>query len=262
MMSERRSEPLLLVAAALLFAACATATVHRCAAMSGMGDLPMPGGWAMSMAWMRMDGQGWPAAAAAFLGMWLAMMAAMMLPSLVPMLGRYRRALGAASRMRLEGLTVLAGAGYFAVWALIGLAVFPLGAALAAAEMAQPALARVVPFAAGVTVLWAGALQFTAWKARQLACCRGEAGHLANASPHAGDALRHGLRLGLHCAYCCGGLTAVLLVVGVMDLRAMAAATLAISAERLAPDGERVARAIGVGLVGAGLWMLGRAVTG
>ena len=50
----------------------------------------MPGGWTMSMAWMRMPGQTWLGFAASFLGMWVAMMVAMMLPSLVPMLWRYR----------------------------------------------------------------------------------------------------------------------------------------------------------------------------
>ena len=60
--------------------------------MSAMGEMPMPGGWTMSMAWMRMPGQTWPGAAASFLGMWVVMMVAMMLPSLVPMLWRYRQA--------------------------------------------------------------------------------------------------------------------------------------------------------------------------
>jgi hypothetical protein len=34
------------------------------------------------MAWMRMPGQTWPGAAASFLGMWVVMMVAMMLPYL------------------------------------------------------------------------------------------------------------------------------------------------------------------------------------
>ena len=54
--------------------------------MSAMPGMEMPGGWTMSMAWMRMPGQGWPGAAATFLGMWIVMMVAMMLPVLVPML--------------------------------------------------------------------------------------------------------------------------------------------------------------------------------
>jgi predicted metal-binding membrane protein len=52
---------------------------------------------------------------------------------------------------------------------------------------------------------------------------------------------------------------AILLVVGVMDLRAMAVVTAAITVERLAPGGERVARAIGVIVVGAGLSLMARA---
>jgi hypothetical protein len=79
--------------------------------MSGMGEMPMPGGWTMSMAWMRMPGQTWPGAAASFLGMWVVMMVAMMLPSLVPMLWRYRQAVGSAGEPRLAGLTALAGPG-------------------------------------------------------------------------------------------------------------------------------------------------------
>jgi predicted metal-binding membrane protein len=50
-------------------------------------------------------------------------------------------------------------------------------------------------------------------------------------------------------------LTSVLLVSGMMDLRAMALVTLAITAERLAPSPERVAQAIGVIVVIKGLWM-------
>ena len=73
---------------------------------------------------------------------------------------------------RLGALTAIAGAGYFFVWTVCGMAVFPLGAALAAIEMQQPALARAVPIAVGAVVLIAGFLQLTAWKARHLACCR------------------------------------------------------------------------------------------
>jgi hypothetical protein len=56
---------------ALLFAASAAATIVWCTSMSAMGRMPMPGGWTMSMAWMRMPGQTWPGAAASFLGMWV-----------------------------------------------------------------------------------------------------------------------------------------------------------------------------------------------
>jgi predicted metal-binding membrane protein len=261
MASDRASRRAFLSVSALLFAASAAVTIVWCASMSGMGGMPMPGGWTMSMAWMRMPGQTWPGAAATFLGMWVVMMMAMMLPSLVPMLWRYRQAVGNTGETRLAGLTALAGAGYFCVWTIFGMMAFPLGIALAEIEMQEPALARAVPGAVGVVVLMAGALQFTAWKARHLACCRGTPGYGSTLPADAATAWRHGLRLGLHCSYCCAGLTAILLVTGVMDLRAMAVVAAAITLERLAPRGERVARAIGVVVVGAGLLLIAQAVS-
>jgi predicted metal-binding membrane protein len=172
MASERASRQAFLGVLAAPFAASAAQTAVWCASMSAMGGMPMPGGWTMSMAWMRMPRQTWPGAAASFLGMWVVMMVAMMLPSLTPMLWRYRLAVGGTGETPLGPLTALVGAGYFSVWTLFGAAAFPLGVALAAAEMQQPAVARAAPIAVGVVVLVAGALQFSSWKARHLACCR------------------------------------------------------------------------------------------
>ena len=244
---------------ALLFAVSAAVTIAWCASMSAMGGMPMPGGWTMSMTWMRMPGQTWTAAAASFLGMWIVMMVAMMLPSLVFMLWRYRQAMDGRAETRLGRLTALVGAGYFFVWTMFGIAVFPLGVALAAVEMQQPALARAVPMVAGVVVLIAGALQFTAWKAHHLACCHDAPGRERTLPADAGAAWRHGLRLGLHCSQCCAGLMAILLVIGVMDLWAMAVVAAAITVEHLTPTGERVAQAIGAVVVGAGLFHISRA---
>ena len=230
MATGRASRRIFFGVATLLFAASAAVTIVRCTSMSTMGGMPMPGGWTMSMAWMRMPGQSWSGAAAAFLGMWVVMMVAMMLPSLAPMLWRCRQAVGRTGNARAGRLTAIVGAGYFAVWTVFGVAAFASGAVLAAIEMRQPALARGVPIAVGGVVLIAGALQFSAWKARQLACCRNAPGH------------HHALP--------------ALLVIGVMDLPAMAAVTAAITLERLAPSGERVARATGAIAIGAGLFLI------
>jgi predicted metal-binding membrane protein len=241
--------------AALLFAASAILTVIWSESMAAMGG--------MSMAWMRMPGQSWPGAAATFLAMWIVMMVAMMLPSLVPMLARYRQAVAKSGATRFGSLTLTVGVGYFLVWALIGVATFPLGVSLAEIQMVWPALARSAPIAVGAVVLIAGALQLTAWKARQLACCRQVPGGRGRGLPaDLGTALRHGLRLGLHCSHCCAGLTAILLVIGVMDLRAMAGATAAITVERLAPVSEPAARVIGIVIIVAGLLLITRAVAG
>jgi predicted metal-binding membrane protein len=208
---------------------------------------------------MRMPGQTWPGAAASFLGMWVVMMVAMMLPSLVPMLLRHHEAAERTGEARVGLRTALAGAGYFFVWTVVGVVTFPLGVALATAEMRQPALASAAPLAAGVAVLIAGALQFTAWKARRLACCREAAGHSRAMPADAGTALRHGLRLGLQCGSCCGNLMAILLAVGVMDLRAMAVVTAAITVERLAPAGDRAARVVGAVVIATGFLLIVRA---
>jgi predicted metal-binding membrane protein len=257
--SARVSQRAFFGVSALLFAASAAGTIVWCTSMSAMGEMPMPGGWTMSMAWMPMCGQTWVGTAASFLGMWVVMMVAMMLPSLVPMLWRYRQAVHKTGETHLGWLTALVGVGYFFVWTVFGMAAFPLGVALAAVEMRQPDLARAIPITVGVVVLFAGALQFTVWKAHHLAYCRETPGRDRTLAADASTAWRHGLRLGVHCSYCCAGLTAMLLVIGVMDLRAMAVVTTAITIERLAPTGERVARVTGAVAVGAGLFLIARA---
>jgi predicted metal-binding membrane protein len=194
MASERASQRTFFGVSALLFAASAAVTIVWRASMSAMGE--MPGDWTTSMAWMRMPGQTWSVAAASFLGMWVVMMLAMMLPSLIPMLWCYRQAVRRTDETRLGPLTALVGIGYFFVWTVFGMAAFPLGVALAAIEMQQPALARAVPIAVGVVVLIAGFLQFTAWKALHLACYREAHGRGRTLRADAGTAWRHGLRLG------------------------------------------------------------------
>lgn len=236
---------------ALLFASSTVATMTWGLVMAQeMGEIPMPGGWMLSMAWMPMCERTWAGAAASFLGMWMVMMTAMMLPSLAPVLWRYHQAIGGA-------YVALIGLGYFAVWALLGMAIFPLGAALAEAMQHLPEMARAAPMASGMVVLAAGALQFCPWKAHHLACCRLTPRRRLPAD--AGAALRHGLRLGWHCCQSCAGLTAILLVVGVMELRAMAVVAAAVSVERLAPAGQRIAQAVGLVIVGGGLLLLARA---
>jgi predicted metal-binding membrane protein len=246
--------------AALVFAASAAVTVLWCGSMSGMPGMDMPGGWTMSMAWMRMPEQTWPGAATTFLGMWTVMMLAMMLPVLVPALARYRQGVRRKAGARLGRLTLVVASGYFLVWALAGLVAYPLGVLWSELAMRSAALSRAVPLLTALVVTLAGALQFTRWKQRQLACCRGEVDCCLRLAATAGAAWRHGWRLGVRCVYCCAGLNAVLLVIGVMDLLAMALTMIAISAERLAPGGRHVAWAVGGAMLAAGVGLLVRAM--
>lgn len=247
-------------ASGLVFAVAAAATIAWGLSMTAMGGMPMAGGWTMSMAWLPMCGQSWLETAGSFLGMWVVMMVAMMMPSLTPMLECYRRRIAGAGNASLGPRTAIAGVGYFFVWTLLGVLLFPVGAGLAAAAMASPELSRTAPLAGGLVVLMAGALQFTEWKARQLARCReapeGKVGTAAN------SAWRHGLHIGVRCSRSCAGPMAVLIVLGVMDLQAMAVVTAAITAERLAPDSVPIARATGAVAVAAGLLLIMRAALG
>jgi len=231
--------------AALCFVASAAVTVAWCASMPSMHG--------MSMAWMRMPGQGWPGAAATFAGMWAVMMVAMMLPALVPMLMNYRAALPRAARERRGGLTLRVAAGYFGVWTLAGVIAYPPGVMLMELVMRVPEAAQAVPIAAGIVTMLAGAWQLSAWKARQLACCRETLDCCRPPAATAGTAWRHGFNLGLRCLRCCAPLTAWLFVMGVMEVRAMILVTGAIAVERLVPRNSRAVQAIGGAMLAGGL---------
>lgn len=251
MISRRASDVTFLGLFGLLFLVCTALTISIGSTTALMDSMPMPGGWTMSMTWM--PGQNGPRAMLSFLGMWVTMMIAMMLPSLVPMLWQYRKAVRGSAAVHLELLTCLVTAGYFLPWGALGIAAFPIGVTLAALAMYYPGASDTVPAAIGVLVLAVGVFQFSAWKSRHLNCCRS-----AGAIRKTDGPFRHGLRLGMHCVACCSNLTLLLLVVGVMDLRLMLLVTVAMTAERLA--GERVARGIGVLVAGAGLFLIVRAI--
>src|SRR5437867_11562941 len=219
----------------LLFVTSAAATVHWSRSMAG--GMAMPGGWTLSMVWTLMPAQTWAGSGARFVAMWLVMMVAMMLPPLLPMLASFQR----------TRLAALAGVGYFAVWALFGAAVYALGSAVARTELEWPGVARLVPLATGVALLVRGAVQLSAWKARQLALCRA---CVPPESQGSAATFLHGVRFGANCSLCCVGLMAVLLADGMMNSAVVPAVAVAIAAERLGPGPELLARAIGA--VGVG----------
>lgn len=240
--STQASRRRVLLAASTLFALSAAATLRRSAAMQTQGT-PMPGGWLLSMHWTPLCGQTWLAAAASFVGMWMTMMAAMMLPVIVPMLLR----LPASPRN-----TASACAGYFAVWLGVGVLLFAALAPAAAFALHSPAVARAAPFASGFVVIAASALQFARAKARRLACCA--------AITLRAPAFCAGLRFGARCAACCGNLMAALVAIGMMNPAAMAAVSAAIALERFAPGRVLAARIVGAAGVAVGSAMLLRAL--
>jgi predicted metal-binding membrane protein len=226
---------------AFVFAAGLAATVYFCRSMSGGMD--MPGGWTMSMAWMRMPGQSWPAASAMFMGMWLTMMVAMMLPSAMPMFLQYRR-------------EFWVGAGYFLVWLAVGVPVYTLGVAVAAGAMRWALLSRMVPALAGLTVVLAGLLQFAPWKTTALRCCRYPLHCLTVPDDGRTQAMQAGLRCGAKCALCCSSWMLILFVMGIMNLAVMGVVAIFIALEKRMPRPERLVRLSGGGAVLVGTTML------
>src|SRR5258708_35290197 len=115
---ERTSQQAFFGTSAPLFAVSAALTTVWCGSMPAVGEMPMPGGWMMSMAWMPMPGQTWLGAEASFVGMWVVMMVAMMLPSLGPILWRSPEAIGGPGGLWHGWLIAVVGGRCFMPWAL------------------------------------------------------------------------------------------------------------------------------------------------
>ena len=189
---------------------------------------------------MPMPGQSWLNSASSFLGMWDVMMAAMMLPSLLPVLWRFRRATRGTGETRRDLLTALVACGYFTVWTTFGMVLYLLGIAFGAVKVQLPGLRPAAPVAIGGLALMVALHQLSASKAHHLACFRVVA-CARGSTARAGAALLLGVRLGAHCVCDCGPLMALLLVFGAMDVQAMALVTVAITVERLAPAASQSA---------------------
>jgi predicted metal-binding membrane protein len=247
-------------AVALVVATSAAATLAWCAPMQTLDGMRMAGGSMDSTSWAWARGATSLAAAASFLGMWVSMTPAMMLPSLAPSLWRYREAVASSGATHPDRLTVVAALAYLCVWTMAGEGVLLVGAALTEFAAQVPLLAGAAPLASGLTVVAMGVVQRSGWKARQLARCGCHSASGGPLPPDARSAWRHGVRLGVDCVRCCANLMAILLATGPMDLRAMGLVTGMITLERLSPAGSRAARVTGGVAVGAGALLLTRAL--
>ena len=188
-----------------------------------------------------------------------AMMVAMMLPSIAPVLWRYRRHLRAAQATNADAQTMIVAAGYVTVWASVGLGLFAMSTALSPMGMPSmgPSVSRLTE---GLVLLCVGAVQRSGWKANQLVRCRDACGRVRPNGHRVLAVWSDGCRLGIDCCLSCAAPMAFLFVAGLMDVRAMLAITVAITAERVAPSGQRIARWTGVLALVAGVLICVRAV--
>lgn len=188
-----------------------------------------------------------------FVGLWMTMMAAMMLPAVVPMAWAFDR----VARARPGGGSLAAFlAGYGLVWAAFGVVAFALDALVRAVDPAFLAWERQGPLFAGATVAIAGLYELTPLKLRCLRHCRSPLhfllGHWHDGR---GGAVRMGVEHGAWCVGCCWALMAALLALGVMSLFWMVVVAAAILVEKALPFGERATRWLALALVALGLWI-------
>jgi predicted metal-binding membrane protein len=204
-----------------------------------------------------MLGQAAPAAAALFAGMWLVMMAAMMLPAIVPVVLLFRtvqRQRGARGGPVVPAAVFVSG--YLGVWLLAGLGADLAYTAAHALGARVPFGPVVAPYLGGAILVLAGLYQFTPLKNVCLKHCRSPL-HFVMHGWRDGrmGAMRMGATHGLFCLGCCWGIMAVLFVVGLMNLGWMAALSLLIMAEKVAPRGVAIGRVVGGLFVALGMLM-------
>jgi len=181
----------------------------------------------------------------AFVAAWAVMMAAMMLPSALPMIGLYaatQRNVASSGRkaVRIGVFTLV----YLGLWVLTGVPVYFASVGLSAIS------ARALAYGIAGVLVVAGIFQLSPLKQVCLRHCRSPLGFLFG---HWREGWRGGLEMGwahaLYCLGCCWALMVVLVVAGAMGLPWVLLIAAVVAAEKLLPRGEWVARVTGVALV-------------
>ena len=189
---------------------------------------------------------------AAFLVGWVAMMAAMMFPALVPVVRFFALAAG-------RGLAVPVSvfiAGYLAVWSSAGIPGW-----LASRELREPLTAGTTggAWVAAATLLAAAAYQLTPLKTACLRHCRSPIGffaHHGRAIGRPAGAFRLGLIHGAYCLGCCWAFMAVLVAFGTMHLAWMAVLAAIILLEKTMPGGNAIGRTAAAVFAMLAMWLL------
>lgn len=201
------------------------------------------------------DSSHWPTASVlAVWLMWAVMMGAMMLPSALPMILTFA-SLGMRTGERARTHSFVAA--YILVWFVFSAGATATQWALQFMGWVNPMIVSTSAWLTGLLLLIAGVYQFSPLKNACLARCRTPLGFLLGewrAGTH--GAFVMGVRHGLLCVGCCWALMALLFVGGVMNLAWIAALSMAVAIEKLAPRGQRVAAVLGLVLMAAGLFRL------
>lgn len=193
-----------------------------------------------------------------YLGIWVTMMAAMMLPSVAPMVLLFARV--SRERHRQGRATFVPTwiflAGYLAAWTTYGLIAYGLFRLVAALDSGLLAWDEAGPYVAGGAIAAAGIYELTPLKELCLRHCRGPVHFIFHGWREGRiGALRMGAEHGLYCVGCCWGLMVILFALGVMSLFWMAVVAVIIFAEKVLPHGLRLSRVFALAFVAFGIWV-------
>lgn len=196
----------------------------------GMENMDATAGW-----WFMPRMSNWDGADLALVfAMWAIMMAAMMLPSAVPLLSLLAR--GESQRhggARALLATSASALGYIGAWVAFSALATLAQWGLLEARLVSPMMASSSPYLSALLLAAAGAYQFTALKYACLSRCRSPLGALMTQKrDDITGAFLLGLRQGAYCTGCCWLLMALLLVLGVMNLLWIVALTLLVLLEK------------------------------
>ena len=183
-----------------------------------------------------------------YLGIWVTMMAAMMLPSAAPAVLLFARTRGDLQTWAFVG-------GYLLAWTGYGLIAYAVYRAIRAETPTFLAWDEQGPWVAGGALVVAGLYQLTPLKSACLRHCRSPLHFLLRGRPGTLGALWMGIEHGTICIGCCIGLMLALFALGVMSLVWMAVVAAAILVEKALPGGETFARVLAVVLLALGIWV-------
>jgi predicted metal-binding membrane protein len=197
-------------------------------------------------------------AAPVFLGIWIAMMVAMMFPTAMPMILTFARVQsGRAARSQATVPVWVFVSAYLFVWVSFGAVAFV--AASAANELAENVMwlmDNAARIGGGVLIL-AGLYQLSPAKRRCLSKCRSPMSWILSSwRDRVGGALRMGVEHGMYCLGCCWLLFVILFPLGMMNIAAMALITVLIFAEKSLLVSRYAVTLAGVGLIAYGVVVL------
>jgi predicted metal-binding membrane protein len=192
-----------------------------------------------------------------YVGVWVTMMAAMMLPSAAPMVLLFHRVSAERARRGQSFVpTWLFVLSYLAVWTVYGLVAYGLYRLVVHFGSDFLAWDRGGPYVAGAAIGIAGIYELTPLKSVCLRHCRSPLSFVLGGWREGRlGAVRMGIQHGDYCVGCCWGLMVVLFALGVMSLTWMAVVAGLIFAQKILPRGELLTRVFAVAFVGVAVWV-------